>query len=389
MHFKIDLKQSIGKPSKSVVEVGDIVKTGQKIAEIDGMGSNIHSSVDGKVVKIDDFSIYIDGDVSESYVEIDKTLSHIKTIEEAGVVGSGGAGFPTHIKLAEKVKNGTLYINCAECEPLLGHNIEYLKNNFDNLISGIKIVLGIIECEKAVIAIKKKHKNLIKDINKKLSNKSNITIGELDNIYPAGDERVIIRELHGVVLEPGQLPLTVGAVVLNLETVKNIYNAVELRKPVITKDMTYGGRVKDLYEPKVILDVPIGTYVKDIISTHGEILKPYGEIVMGGPFTGKNVSEEDSINKTSGGIFITNPFIEAKEKFGIIECDCGASPDRLAYIVESMNGEVVASEKCKRMKEVDGRYRCEKPGECPGQAEVCLKLKKAGATAILASTCED
>ncbi len=388
MKVNISLKQAIGKPSKPIVNVGDIVKTGEKIAVINEMGSNIHSSLDGEVIEINENYISIEGDISENYVKISENLSVLETIEEAGIVGCGGAGFPTHLKLKETIENGILYINSAECEPLLEHNINYLKNNIDDFIEGIKIIANLVKCKKTIIAIKDKHKSVINTLNNKIANE-NIEVGILDNIYPAGDERVIIRTFQNVVLEPGQLPLSVNALVTNVETVKNIFEAVVKRKPVIYKDLTFGGRIKDIYSPIVLSNMPIGMIVEDIINTYGEILPPYGEILMGGPFTGKAVVESDSITKTSGGIFITNPFIEVKEKFGIIECECGANADRLAYIVKSMNGELVAQEKCKRMVEVNGRYRCEKPGECPGQAEVCLKLKKAGATAILAATCED
>ncbi len=388
MKVTISLKQAIGKPSKPIVNIGDTVKTGEKIAVINEMGSNIHSSLDGAVVEVNENFISIIGDVSENYVKIPENLSVLETIKEAGIVGCGGAGFPTHLKLKETIEDGILYINSAECEPLLEHNINYLKNNVDDFIEGIKIIAKLVKCKKTIIAIKNKHKSVIETLNNKITNE-NIEVGILDNIYPAGDERVIIRTFQNVVLEPGQLPLSVNALVTNVETVKNIFEAVVNRKPVIYKDLTFGGRVKDIDNPIVLNNMPIGMIVEDIIKKHGEVLPPYGEILMGGPFTGKAVLEKDSINKTTGGIFITNPFIEIKEKFGIIECECGANPDRLAYIVKSMKGELVAQEKCKRMVEVNGRYRCEKPGECPGQAEVCLKLKKAGATAILTATCED
>lgn len=352
------------------------------------MGCNIHSSIDGIVIELNENFIVVEGDTSSEYVKIQCNLTALEKIEEAGVVGSGGAGFPTHLKLKTKITGGVFYINCAECEPLLEHNINYINNNLDDFIKGVKIVAELLECDKSVIAIKKKHKELINKLNEKIS-KEKIEVGLLDNIYPAGDERVIIRELHGEILNPGELPLKYNAVVLNAETVKNIFEAVENLKPVIYKDLTIGGRIQNLYEPKVLENVPIGAIVEDLIKENGNILEPYGEILMGGPFTGKGVPLQDSVNKTTGGIFVTNPFLDIKEKFGVIECECGANSDRLSYLVEKMNGTLVASEKCKRMKEVNGRFRCEKPGECPGQAEVCLKLKKAGATVILAATCED
>lgn len=391
MQVKIELRQGVGGASKPIVNLNEEVKRGQIIAIPEGLGSYMHSSIDGVVKEISETTILIEGELVDvdQYVLIDEGLTKLDTIKEAGIVGAGGAGFPTHIKLATRLENGTCYVNAAECEPLLQHNMQVMEEDCDKLIIALEHVMEITGCTKVVFAIKAHHKRAIVQIKKATLDKPAFSIGILPNMYPAGDERVIIRELHNFLLAPGQLPSEANALVLNVETLKNIYWAIEKRRPVITKDVTVVGRIKDL-KPHVFLDVPLGLSVSEYIEKSGGILEPYGEIIGGGPFTGKSIDIDAPVVKTLGGILITNPFLDmTKEKFGMIECECGAGYDRLKELVEKMGGEVVASEKCKRMVEVNGRFRCEKPGECPGQTETCLKLKKAGATSIIAGTCED
>lgn len=386
--FKINLKHGVGNCSEPIVSINEQVLTGQKIAQISGIGCNISSSVDGKVIDITNDAIYLEGEPSKDYIKIDDNLTPLETIKEAGIVGCGGAGFPTHIKLERAIPDGTFYINAAECEPLLKHNIEYIENNMEEFVEGIKLICDILKCRNAMIAIKSKHCSLISKLKEYIKN-DYIGIGVLNNSYPAGDERVIVRELHGIELKPGELPIEKNIVVMNVETIKNVHNAIVERKPVITKDLTIGGKLKGVDDSYSLFNVPIGLLLKDAISEVGEIENPYGEILIGGPFTGSKAELNDSVTKTTSGIYVTSCFPKLKEKFGIINCDCGATPKRMEYLIAQMGGEVVASKNCKRMVEVNGKYRCEKPGECPGQAEVCLALKKSGATAIIMSTCED
>jgi len=171
---------------------------------------------------------------------------------------------------------------------------------------------------------------------------------------------------------------------------KNIVEAIEDRKPVITKDITIGGRVKGAENHgKVFKNVPIGMSIKHYIDECGGYIEPHGEIVLGGPFTGKHGEEESPITKTLGGILVAMPFPQDIRKVGIIACECGAEESRLREIAQAMGAEVVSETKCKRMTEVNGRYRCDMPGICPGQAEKCLKLKSEGAQVVIMGGCED
>jgi proline reductase-associated electron transfer protein PrdC len=310
-------------------------------------------------------------------------------IREAGIVGAGGAGFPTAIKYKTDLKGGCVIANAAECEPILDHNTKMMELHPEYVVEGLKYVMEITNADKGYIAIKPVHKKACIAMGRACKNEPNIEVKFLPNMYPAGDERVIVREIMGVELEPGQLPLEANAVISNVETLKNVYFAIKDRKPVITKDVTVGGRVVDAIEGKVFFDQPLGMPVGHYIETAGGYIEPHGEIVIGGPFTGKKGEESTPLTKTSGGILVAMPFPQETRKVGILECECGANEARLREIAEEMGAEVVSTAKCKRMVEVNGRYRCDKPGCCPGQAETILGLRKEGAEVVLTATCQD
>lgn len=385
------LSQHVGAPCKPIVEVGEEVKRGQLIATPTGLGANIHSSVTGKVVEVTDKAIIIEAseEQSKDFIPIKESDDNLELIKEAGIVGSGGAGFPAHVKFNIDLDGGYFIANGVECEPILGHNMELLENDPEVVIRGMKYIMELINAEIGYIGIKLKNKKAIKAINKVLKPEDKIKVKILSDMYPSGDERVIVRELLGVELEPGQLPSVANAVISNVETIKNVTNAIEHRKPVIDKDLTVAGRVDGSKEGRVYLDAPMGYPVKKYIDLAGGYVEPHGEIVLGGPFTGKHGEEDSPITKVLGGIIVTMPPLQTDKKLGILACECGAQEDRLKEIAKGMGTEVVAELKCSRMVEVDGRWRCEKPGICPGQAKSIIDLKKAGAEAVLIGSCSD
>jgi len=389
----IELKQHIGVPASPVVSVGDLVQKGQLIAVCEGLGANVHSSVYGKVAEIGQaVRIEMDEHQPEEFIKIagwglDPAPSRLDMVKSAGIVGAGGAGFPTHVKFSTDLQGGTFILNAAECEPVLTHNIKVLNEQADLIVRGIKYAMDMVNADTGYIAIKTKHTKELIAIARACKAEPNIEIRYLPDMYPVGDERVIVREILGVKLEPGQLPLEAGAIVSNVETIKRVAEAIELGKPVITKDFTVAGRLNG--KPKVYLDEPIGMSVQKYIDDCGGAMQPHGEILLGGPFTGFAGDKQSTITKTLGGIFVAMPFPDDNRKFGILACECGADEDRLTEIVAGMGGEVVSVAKCKRMVEVNGRYRCDEPGNCPGQSEKILKLKSEGATAVMVGTCED
>ena len=389
--IRIPLKQHVGAPCEPVVEVNTEIKRGQLVAKPNGLGARIHSSVDGKVLSISESAIEIAmyETQSESFEPIEAFETNLQAVEFAGIVGAGGAGFPAHVKFKVDLDGGVVIANAAECEPVLKHNVEYMESSAGQIVKGLKYVMEMTNAKRGVIAIKPKYKKACAIFRKELGQVSGIELGLLPDMYPAGDERVIVRELLGVELQPGQLPLEAGAVVTNTETLKNVTRAIEEKRPVFTKDLTVGGRVKDAREGRVFMDVPLGTPVSELIKACGGYEIGSGEIVMGGPFTGTRSSENDVVNKTTGGILVATEFPKETRKIGVIACECGADEARLKEIAESMGGQVVAEEKCKRMVEVNGRFRCDLPGACPGQTEKVLSLRKQGAEVIITGTCED
>ena len=395
-HVKIMMSQHVGVSATPLVTLGERVKKGQLIAACNGLGANIHSSVYGEIIHIDPTFVEISADLiqPDEYVKIKHTATNLEAIKEAGIVGAGGAGFPAHIKYDVDLQGGFVILNAAECEPGLLHNKQVLIDNAQSVVRGVKYIMEITNASRSYIALKRNTDENSSDFDA-LKNickaEEHIEVKYVSANYPAGDERVIIRELLGVELQPGQLPMSVGAIVSNVETAKRVTEAIELRKPMITKDFSVGGRLRDTFGGSSIayLDQPIGVSVGKYIGECGGYIEPHGEIVLGGPFMGKSGEESSVITKVLGGILVAMPFPADTGKFGILSCECGAQETRLRDIVHSMGGTVACELKCKRMIEVQGRHRCEKPGACPGQAESALWFKTNGAEAILAGACED
>ncbi len=385
----IPLKQHVGGPCQAIVNVGDHVKRGQLVAVPAGLGANIHASLSGVVEEITEMDIVVklDKEQTDDYVRLEKTDDYLQKIKDAGIVGVGGAGFPTGIKFSTQIPGGYLIANAAECEPILGHNVKFMEEQPEVLVRGMKYIMELTGAKEGYIAIKTKYRKALLALGKACKNEPNISIKILPNMYPAGDERVIVRETLGVILQPGQLPLEANAIISNVETIKHVVNAIEEDKPLIDKDLTVGGRVQN---PSIFLDVPIGLPISVFIERAGGYINPHGEIVRGGPFTGRPAQEDEPINKTTGGLLVAMPYPQEREKVGILICECGAQEERLRQIADGMGAEVVSVEMCKRMKpDKNGRLRCELPGICPGQAEKVLKMKKDGAKAVIAGTCQD
>ena len=387
--INIPLKQHVGGPCQAIVNVGDHVKRGQLVATPNGLGANIHASLSGVVEEVNDMAIIVklDKEQTDDYVRLEKTDDKLQKIKDAGIVGVGGAGFPTGIKLSAQIPGGYVIANAAECEPILGHNVKFMEEHPEVLVRGLKYIVELTGAKEGYIAIKTKYRKAMLALGKACKDERNISIKILPNMYPAGDERVIVRETLGVILKPGQLPLEANAIISNVETIKRVVEAIEDDKPLIDKDITVGGRVQN---PGVFLDVPLGLPINVFIEKAGGYIHPHGEIVRGGPFTGRPALETDPINKTTGGLLVAMPYPQEKEKVGILICECGAQEERLREIADGMGAEVVSVQMCKRMTpDKNGRLRCELPGICPGQAEKVLKMKKDGAKAVITGTCQD
>lgn len=390
--YRFPLKMHVGAPSQPIVKEGQIVKRGECIAEPNGLGAKIHASISGQVSRITDSEIFIiaDDNQTSDFVKIMESNDIVESVYEAGVVGAGGAGFPAHIKLKTQIPDGYIIANCVECEPALHHNIKLLEQNPEVVIKGIRYSMKATGAQKAYIAIKAKNKDAIASIKKALGTSKDIEIKELKDIYPMGEERAIINAIFNKWLEPTQLPVEAKCVVLNTETLANITRAVEDRKPVIDKDVTITGKLKNPNKSHVLFDIPVGTPISKLIENCGGIDGKYGEIIIGGPYTGKAEDIENAvITKISGGAIITIELPKYEGPLGLLVCACGADEKRLRDIAAKMGSKVAGVTTCKNVVEVRGTNKCLTPGDCPGQVQGIMYLKSQGAKRVLISNCSD
>lgn len=396
MEYEFPLKQGIGSAATPLVREGMSVKRGQMIAvkPETGPGTNIFSSVNGTVAAVSDDSIFIHeaGTDLHTYEPL-KGQNPMELIEEAGIVGLGGAGFPTYIKLGADLKgSGTVIVNAAECEPILSHNIARIEKEPDRLLRGLAIVKELVHAGECVIALKAIHTDTVRILEETLRGKcdtDSVRLHLLPDMYPMGEERALVREVLGRLLRPEELPMEAGAVVINAETVFRIREAVEDKKPLIDKDMTAAGKLKENASVHVLLDVPLGRRVADVLEMAGGAGEEYGELIMGGPFTGRRTTPDAPVVKTTGGIIAAEAFLKGPKKKGLLVCACGADEERLRQIAQSMDSEIVGVEYCKQAHRRGNTCKCENPGHCPGQVEKVMKLKKAGAEALIISSCTD
>lgn len=305
----IPLSQHIGAPATPCVEVGDRVLVGQKIGEAAGfISANIHSSVSGTVKKIESRQIangsmvncvIIENDDSyEEYLWEQKDYEEMSkediraAIKEAGIVGMGGAGFPTNVKLTPKDDDKIEYVivNGAECEPYLTSDYRRMIEEPEVLIEGLKIVLSLFKNAKGIIAIEDNKLDAIVNLKKLTRNESNIEVKGVYTKYPQGGERALIYAITGREVNSSMLPADVGCVVNNVDTIFAIYNAVINSKSLYSRVVTVTGDA--VVEPGNFI-VPIGTSFNEVIEAAGGFKKTPEKIIAGGPMMGTAVFTTD------------------------------------------------------------------------------------------------
>nr|WP_330424360.1 proline reductase-associated electron transfer protein PrdC [Dorea sp. AM58-8] len=414
------LRQHVGAPCAPCVAVGDKVKKGTLIATPTGLGANIFSSVYGEVSEIleDRIVIKADAEQPDEFVPIDvpEDASKLDMIKAAGIVGMGGAGFPTGIKLNIdlsateqgefredinpelpkdfKLEHSYILINDSECEPGLAHNIKQTIEQTDKVIRGVKYCMEITKADKAIFAIKKKNREAVLALLDALKDEENISVHLLPDIYPMGEERAVVRECLGVNLDTTQLPSAARSVVINLETVAKIAEAIEEKKPCISKNVTVRGNIKGGNAAHVFMDVPVGISVGELIEMAGGLDKDdsVGEIIMGGAFTGRAAELDEPTTKTTGAILTTYRMPDLTDKkVGLLVCACGGNEARMRTIAEKMHGEVVSVCRCKQAIEnkPGAPLKCLRPGNCPGQVKNNMQFKKDGCEYIIIGNCSD
>ena len=297
------LSQHIGAMAKPLVKAGDRVLVGQKIAEKGGfISANIHSSVSGTVKAIEKRLVATGGMVDSIIVENDGMYEEaapifsgnpdelskdeiIKIIEEAGIVGMGGAGFPTNVKLSPKNADiiDSIIVNGAECEPYLTSDYRRMVEQTDNLVKGLKIVLKIFPDAKGYFGIEDNKPEAIEALLKATENEDRIEVVPLKTKYPQGGERSMIYAVTGRKINSKMLPADVGCIVHNVDTIYAIYNAVYNGKPLIERIVTITG---DAVSTPKNFQVRIGTSFRELIDAAGGFTTEPEKIISGGPMMG-------------------------------------------------------------------------------------------------------
>lgn len=297
------LSQHIGAMAKPLVKAGDRVLVGQKIAEKGGfISANIHSSVSGTVKAIEKRLVATGGMVDSIIVENDGMYEEaapifsgnpdelskdeiIKIIEEAGIVGMGGAGFPTNVKLSPKNADiiDSIIVNGAECEPYLTSDYRRMVEQTDKLVKGLKIVLKIFPDAKGYFGIEDNKPEAIEALLKATENEDRIEVVSLKTKYPQGGERSMIYAVTGRKINSKMLPADVGCIVHNVDTIYAIYNAVYNGKPLIERIVTITG---DAVSTPKNFQVRIGTPFRELIDAAGGFTTEPEKIISGGPMMG-------------------------------------------------------------------------------------------------------
>lgn len=323
----IPLSQHIGAPASPLVQKGDNVKAGQLIASASGfVSANIHSSVSGTVVSLDNFTdaaglskpaitIQVEGD--EWMPEIDRSEKIlntnnltkeeiIKAITAAGIVGMGGATFPTQVKLTPPPGNKAefLIINGVECEPYLTSDHRVMLEKAEEVLIGVQLLMKAIGVQKAIIGIENNKPDAIEHLEQLATKTIGIEICPLKLKYPQGGEKQLIQATTGRAVPSGGLPIAVGAVVQNVGTALAVYEAVIKHKPLIERVVTVTG--KSLARPGNYL-CRVGTPISKLIEAAGGLPEDTAKVIGGGPMMGRTIVNIDSpIMKGTSGVLIIN-----------------------------------------------------------------------------------
>lgn len=333
------LSQHIGAPAKPIVEKGDHVLTGQKIAEAGGfVSAPIYATVSGTVRAIEPrrvvtgdsvMSIIIENDGLYEEVEYGpvKPLEEmtkeeiIERVKEAGIVGMGGAGFPTFIKLSPKEPEKIDYViaNCAECEPYLTSDYRRMIEEPEKLVEGLKVSLRLFDNARGILAVEDNKPDCIEILKKLTKDEPKISVKALKTKYPQGAERQLIYAATGRKINSSMLPADAGCVVNNVDTIVAIYHAVIEGKPLMNRIVTVTGDA--IADPRNFI-VRIGTNYHELVEEAGGFKKDPVKIVSGGPMMGFAIFDLDvPTTKTASALLcLTEDDVSAMEPTACINC---------------------------------------------------------------------
>ena len=359
------LSQHIGAPASPIVSVGDHVLKGQKIAEAGGfVSAPIHASVSGTVKaiephfnptgsKVNCIVVENDGEYQEVEYTPAKPLDALtkeeilNLIGEAGIVGMGGAGFPTKVKLSPKEPEKIEYViaNCAECEPYITADYRRMLENPEELVSGMKVVLKLFDNAKGIFGVEDNKPDCIAKLKELTKDEPRMEVLALKTKYPQGAERQLIFATTGRVINSSMLPADAGCVVDNVETLIGIHHAVIDERPVMERIVTVSG---DGVKAPGNFKVLFGTNQRELVEAAGGFLGEPEKVISGGPMMGFAMFTLDTpITKTSSSILcLTKDEVAANEPSACINCGrcvevCPSRiiPSRLADFAEHHNEE--------------------------------------------------
>ena len=359
------LSQHIGAPATAIVKKGDRVLVGQKIAEATGfVSAPVYATVSGTVKAVEPRRVVTGDSVMSIVVENDGTYEEIEwpavksyeeltreekieLIKEAGIVGMGGAGFPTFIKLSPKEPEKIEYVivNCAECEPYLTSDYRKMLEEPEKLISGLKVSLSLFENARGILAVEDNKPDCIELLKKLTKDEPKITVKALTTKYPQGSERHLIYAVTGRAINSSQLPADAGCVVNNVDTVISIHNAVKEGKPLMYRIVTVTG---DAIAKPCNFRVRIGTNYNELVEEAGGFKEKPVKIISGGPMMGFGIFDLNvPATKTSSALLcLTKDEVSAMEPSACINCGkcvevCPGRvvPSRFADYAEHYNDE--------------------------------------------------
>ncbi len=305
--YVIPMSMHIGAPATPVVRVGDYVKVGQLIAESAGfISAPIHASVSGKVKKIGTITSPMGKEVvaitieSDTLQEIDESVSpphvtdkesFLKAVTASGIVGLGGAGFPSVVKLlADTEKMAYLIVNCAECEPYITSDTRTMLDRTADLIEGVNLLSRYLGIREVVFGVEKNKPECIKVLKEAFRDNASVRINPLPTLYPQGAEKVMIYHTTGRVVPEGKLPIDAGCVVLNCTTLATIASYIRTGMPLVEKCVTVDG---DCVKTPQNVTVPIGTSLSAIFDFCGGLTREPKKVLCGGPMMGTAVPSLD------------------------------------------------------------------------------------------------
>ena len=336
---KISMSQHIGAPCKPLVKKGDYVKVGQLLGDTEAfVSAPIHSSVSGTVTGIEEVRSANGGKDTLVVIETDKQQEiyegievpvandlpeFVKAIRASGLVGLGGASFPTHIKFNPKNIDDvhTLIVNAAECEPFITSDHRLMLEDAEDLISGCQLVMKYIGLDECFIGIEDNKMDAIEHLDKLLAAKgiTNIKTFKLQARYPKGAERVLVYEVTGKTMNAGVLPADLGIILSNVTTIAFVGQYFRNGMPLVSKRMTVDG---DAVARPTNVIAPIGTMINDVIAHCGGYKQEPRKILMGGPMMGRAIfSDELPIVKNNNAILaFSKAQAMVKEETACINC---------------------------------------------------------------------